>query len=98
MVTLPNPDYLKEIANLPKSNGQDPGLDPKIVHMIQFLDRALRSYQPQQNATVGIVVAAIGILLGRKGLNPENLERLIYDVDVAIRVGFYLDVISKKGK
>lgn len=98
MVTLPNPDYLKEIAESPKGNGKDPGLDPKIVDMIRFLDRALRSFQPQQNATVGVVVAAIGILLGRKGVNPENLERLIYDVDVAMRVGFYLDIIHNKDK
>jgi hypothetical protein len=94
MVRLPNPDYLKEIAESPKSNGQDPGLDPKIVKMVDFLDRAIRT----QNPTVGTVVAAVGILLGRKGMNPENLERLIYDVTSAVRVGFYLHVINSKGK
>jgi hypothetical protein len=95
MVVLPNPDYLKEIAESPKSNGHDPGLDPKIARMVDFLDRAIRT---QSNPTVGTVVAAVGILLGRKGVDPDNLERLIYDVTSAVRVGFYLHVISNKGK
>jgi hypothetical protein len=99
MVTLPNPDYLKEIVESPKPNGRDPGLDPKITHMVEFLDRALRAYQPQSNATVGTVTAAIGILLGRHGMNPDNLDRLIYDMTAAMRVGFYLHVINKsKGR
>jgi hypothetical protein len=72
-----------------KLNGQDAPLDPKIVKMVEFLDRAIRS----QNPTVGTVVAAVGILLGKKGMNPDNLERLINDVNSAIRVGF---VLSRK--
>jgi hypothetical protein len=92
MVTLPHPDYLKEIYEMGKTNGQDVGLDPKIANMVNFLDRALRT---QQNPTVGIVVAAMGILLGRHGMNPDNLERIIYDVTVAVRVGFYLHCINK---
>jgi hypothetical protein len=95
MVTLPNPDYLKEIAESPKSNGQDPGLDPKIANLIEFIDRALRT---RNDVTVGMFVAAVGILLGRRSLNPDNLERIIYDVTTAVRVGFYLDVINKQGK
>jgi hypothetical protein len=69
-----------------KPNGRDMGLDPRIIHMVDFLDRAIST----QNPTVGTVIAAMGILLGRKGLDPENLERVIHDVNSAIRVGFYL--------
>jgi len=76
----------------PKSNGGDPGLDPKIARMAEFLDRAIRT----QNPTVGTVIAAVGILLGRKGVDPENLERVINDVNSAIRVGFYLHYIKGK--
>jgi hypothetical protein len=75
-----------------KSNGQDPGIDPKITEMAEFLDRAIRT----RNPTVGTFIAAVGILLGRKGLNPENLERVIFDVNSAIRVGFYLHYIKGK--
>ena len=75
-----------------KSNGHDPGLDPKIAHMVDFLERAVRT----QNPTVGTFIAAIGIMLGRKGMNPENLERVIYDVNSAIRVGFYLHYVKGK--
>jgi hypothetical protein len=74
-----------------RPDGQDPGLDPKITRMIEFLDRAIRSQDP----TVGQVIAAVGVLLGRKGMNLDNLERLIHDVTTAIRVGFYL---SQKDK
>ena len=92
MVTLPNPDYLKEIYEMGKTNGQDPGLDPRIATMVEFLDRAIRS----RNETIGVVVAAVGILLGRKGMDSDNLERLIYDVTAAVRVGFYLHLIKRK--
>lgn len=91
MVTLPNPDYLKEMFEMNKTNGQDPGLDPRISKMVEFLDRAIRS----RNETVGVVTAAVGILLGRKGMDSDNLERLIYDVTAAVRVGFYLHLINK---
>lgn len=91
MVTLPNPDYLKEIYEMNKTNGQAPGLDPRIAKMVEFLDRAIQS----RNETVGVVVAALGILVGRKGMDPDNLERLIYDVTAAVRVGFYLHLMSK---
>jgi hypothetical protein len=69
-----------------KLNGRDMGLDPRIIHMVDFLDRAIRT----QNPTVGTVIAAMGVLLGRKGMDPDNLERLINDVNSAIRVGFFL--------
>lgn len=91
MVTLPNPDYLKEIYEMNKANGQDVGLDPQIVRMVGLLDRVIKP----QNPTVGVVVAAMGILVGRHGMNPDNLERLIYDVTTAVRVGFYLHCINK---
>ena len=91
MVTLPNPDYLKEMLETNRANGRDTGLDPKIAKMVEFLDRAIQS----RNETVGVVTAAVGIILGRKGLNPDNLERLIYDVTTAVRVGFYLHCINK---
>lgn len=85
----------KELQNVtPKSNGQDQGIDPKIIRMAEFLDRVIRS----QNPTIGTVIAAVGIVLGRKGMNPQNLERLIYDVNSAIRVGFYLHYIKGKDK
>jgi hypothetical protein len=76
---LPNPAH--------KANGRDTPLDPRIASMVSFLDRAIRT----QNETVGVVVSAFGILLGRKGGTPDNLERLIYDVSMAMRVGFYLN-------
>lgn len=88
---LPNPDYLKkrlEAPDQPKPNGKDPGLDPKILEMVEFLDRAIRT----RNTTIGVVVAAVGILLGRKVGGLDNLERLVYDVSMAVRVGYYLHV------
>lgn len=91
MVTLPNPDYLKEIYEMGKANGQDPGLDPQIARMVDFLERAIRT----QNPTVGVVTAAFGIVIGRHGMDPDNLERLIYDATMAMRVGFYLHLINK---
>jgi hypothetical protein len=91
MVTLPNPDYLKEMLETGKANGRDTGLDPRIAKMVEFLDRAIYS----RNETVGVVTAAVGIILGRKGMDPDNLERLIYDVTTAVRVGFYLHCINK---
>jgi hypothetical protein len=91
MVTLPNPDYLKEMLETNKANGRDTGLDPKIAKMVDFLDRAIRT----QNTTIGTVTAAVGILLGRKVGDPDNLERSIYDVTTAVRVGFYLHCINK---
>jgi len=77
----------------PRGNGQmQPApLDPKIVKMVEFLDRAIRS----QNVTVGVVIAAVGVLLGRKGMSRDNLERLIHDINTAIRVGFYLDQLNR---
>lgn len=78
----------------PKGNGSDAGIDPKIIAMANYLDRAIRS----QNPTVGTVIAAVGILLGRKGVSYENLERLTHDITTAIRVGFYLNQASKKDK
>lgn len=91
---MPDPPTKElQIVTPPKgSNGHDPGLDPKIVKMVDFLDRAIQT----QNPTVGTFIAAVGILLGRKGMNPENLERVIYDVNSAIRVGFYLHYIKGK--
>jgi hypothetical protein len=86
------PDQHLQKITKPKLNGQDTGLDPRITKMVDFLDRAIRTQDP----TVGQVVAAMGILLGRKGLNPDNLERLIHDVTTAIRVGFALH--QMKGK
>jgi hypothetical protein len=84
---MPSGKALQNVAPAQsKLNGQDAPLDPKIVKMVEFLDRAIRS----QNPTVGTVVAAVGILLGRKGMNSDNLERLINDVNSAIRVGFAL--------
>jgi hypothetical protein len=71
----------------PKPNGQDVPLDPKIVRMVEFLDRAIRT----QNPTIGVVVAAVGVLLGRVVLGPDHLERMVRDVSMAIRVGFYLN-------
>jgi hypothetical protein len=91
MVTLPNPDYLKEMHETGKANGLDTGLDPKIARMVEFLDRAIRT----QNTTIGVVTAAVGILLGRKVGDPDNLESTVYDVTTAVRVGFYLHCISK---
>jgi hypothetical protein len=83
---MPNGKMLQAVTPS-KPNGQDTGgLDPKIIHMVNFLDRAIRT----QNTTVGTVIAAVGILLGRKGMNRDNLERLINDVNSAIRIGFYL--------
>ena len=61
--------------------------------MVEFLDRAIRS----RNATVGEVVAAVGVLLGRKGMNPQNLEFLIRDVTSAMRVGFLLHTTQQGG-
>ena len=87
----------KELQNvtpsLPtKSNGHDPGSIRRSLSMVDFLERAVRT----QNPTVGTFIAAVGILLGRKGMDPENLERLIYDVNSAIRVGFYLHYVKGK--
>lgn len=89
---MPNGKELQNVTPQPRSNGNDPGLDPKIARMAEFLDRAIRT----QNPTVGTVIAAVGILLGRKGMDPENLERVIGDVTSAIRVGFYLHYIKGK--
>lgn len=89
---MANGKELQTVTPPPGSNGQDPGLDPKIVKMVDFLERAVRT----QNPTVGTFIAAVGIMLGRKGMNPENLERVIYDVNSAIRVGFYLHYIKGK--
>ncbi len=89
---LPPPKKVLQNVTPSKSNGRDGGLDPKITKMVDFLDRAIRT----QNPTVGTVVAAVGILLGRKGMNPDNLELLINDVNSAIRVGFYLHHIKGK--
>lgn len=82
---LPNPAY---------KNGKDAGLDPRIANMVEFLDRAIRT----REETVGTVVAAVGVLLGKKAMNPDNLERLIYDVSMAVRVGFYIHVTNQKDK
>ncbi len=83
----------KELQTVtPSGNGYDYGLDPKIVKMVEFLERAVRT----QNPTVGTFIAAVGIMLGKRGLNPENLERVIYDVNSAVRVGFYLHYIKGK--
>jgi hypothetical protein len=83
-----NPVQQKVLQNVtPKPNGQDVGLDPRITKMVEFLDRAIRT----QNVTVGVVVAAVGVLLGRKVLDPDHLERMVRDVSMAIRVGFYLN-------
>ena len=87
-----NPSRRVIVPSQPKPNGHDGGLDPKIVRMVDFLDRAIRTQDP----TVGTVIAAVGILLGRKGLSVDNLERLIHDVNSAIRVGFHLDQMSKR--
>ena len=90
---MPNGKELQNVTpSLPRSNGQDPGLDPRIASMAEFLDRAIRT----RNETVGTVIAAVGLLLGRKGMDPENLERLIGDVNSAIRVGFYLHYVKGK--
>jgi hypothetical protein len=90
---MANPPVSQNVTPQPPgSNGGDPGIDPKIVRMVEFLERCIRS----QNPTVGTVIAAVGIILGRKGLNPENLERVINDVNSAIRVGFYLHYIKGK--
>lgn len=86
----PDPGHMNNV--IPRPNGQDTGLDPKIVEMVDFLDRAIRT----RNTTVGIVMAAVGILLGRKVGNVDNLPRVVHDVTTAIRVGFYLHV--GKGK
>jgi len=95
---MPNRPVLHHVAPpvppQPKGNGKDHGLDPKIVEMVEFLDRAIRS----KNPTVGTVIAAVGVLLGRKGMSRENLERLIHDVNTAIRVGFFLDHSTRKPK
>jgi ribosomal protein S3 len=88
---MPNGRELQNVTP-PSGNGHDQGIDPKIVKMAEFLDRAIRT----QNTTVGIVTAAIGIVLGRKGENPETLERMISDVNSAMRVGFYLHYIKGK--
>jgi hypothetical protein len=86
-----NPVQQKVLQNVtpsqPKPNGQDPGLDPRITRMAEFLDRAIRT----QDVTVGIVIAAVGVLLGKKVLDPDHLERMTRDVTTAIRVGFYLN-------
>ena len=87
---MPNGKVLQNVTP-PKPNGQDVGLDPSIARMVEFLDRAIRT----QNPTVGTVIAAVGILLGRKGMSPDNLERLLRDVTSAIRVGFYLSQSQK---
>jgi hypothetical protein len=97
MTKLPNPDYLKKMLHdvtPTKPNGRDPGLDPHIARMVDFLDRAIRTQDP----TIGTVVAAVGVLLGRKAMNHDNLERLIYDVTTAVRVGFYLHLAQNKEK
>jgi hypothetical protein len=77
-----------------RPNGEDVPLDPRIVRMVEYLDRAIRS----QNVTVGVVIAAVGVLLGRKVLHHDHLERMVRDVTMAIRVGFYLNSSQKKGK
>jgi hypothetical protein len=59
--------------------------------MVEFLDRAIRTQDP----TVGVVVAAFGVLLGTKVLSHEHLERMVNDLSMATRVGFYL---SRKDK
>jgi len=78
----------------PKPNGRDPDvpLDPRIVRMVEFLDRAIRS----QNVTVGIVVAAVGILLGRKVARPEHLDSMVKDMSMAIRVGYFFNNDGKR--
>ena len=86
--TMPDQKVLQRVT----PNGKDPGLDPKIVKLTDFLDRAIRTQDP----TVGTVIAAVGILLGRKSMNPDNLERLIHDVTTAIRVGFALHQMRDK--
>lgn len=89
---MPDPPVLHHVTPPPattsKPNGKDDvPLDPRITRMAQFLDRAIRT----QNVTVGVVVAAVGILLGRKVLSLDHLERMVKDMTTAIRVGFYLN-------
>jgi len=70
-----------------KLNGQVyKQLDPKIIKMAEFLDRAIRSQDP----TIGVVVSAVGVLLGRKVMNATNLEQMVHDVSMAMRVGYHL--------
>jgi hypothetical protein len=69
-------------------------LDPKILKMAEFLDRAIRS----QDTTVGVVVSAVGVLLGRKVMNATNLEQMSRDVTMAMRVGYYLASASREGE
>jgi len=76
-----------------KLNGQVyKQLDPKIIKIAEFLDRAIRS----QDTTVGVVVSAVGVLLGKKVLNVANLEQMSRDVTMALRVGFYLAQASRE--
>lgn len=76
-----------------KLNGQVyQQLDPKILKMVEFLDRAIRS----QDTTVGVVVSAVGILLGKKVMNVTNLEQMSRDVTMAMRVGFTLASIDRQ--
>jgi len=76
-----------------KLNGQVyQQLDPKILKMAEFLDRAIRS----QDTTVGVVVSAVGILLGKKVMNVTNLEQMSRDVTMAMRVGFTLASIDRQ--
>ena len=67
-------------------------LDPKIIKMAEFLDRAIRS----QDVTVGVVVSAVGVLLGRKVMDAQNLENMARDVTMAMKIGFYLASASRK--
>ena len=76
-----------------KLNGQVyQQLDPKILKMVEFLDRAIRS----QDTTVGVVVSAVGVLLGRKVMNTTNLEQMARDVTMAMRVGYHLANASRE--
>ena len=77
----------KVLENItPRSNGQDVPLDPRIVKTVHLLDQVLRAQDP----TIGVVVAAVGVLLGAKVMNSEQLERMVGDLSMATRVGYYI--------
>lgn len=65
------------------------GIDKQITDLALKLDRYIFAQRPDgKPITVGLAVAALGVLLASKPTSPENNERMIADITSAIRAAF----------
>lgn len=64
-------------------------VDKQIIDLALKLDRYIFAQRPDgKPITVGLAVAALGVLLASKPTSPENNERMIADITSAIRAAF----------